>query len=313
MTHDEDDTDSEIDILPHRFRTRKTTVAQPKRSARLTSSHKSKKSKLEHRAGKDDADDVMYDAGHDDEGMPEIAKSQLSLITPVMKRNKRILDPSNPFHAQLIGNATKAGPEYYDSDADDLPGKVKDTSKPGLFRNVKWGKYASDYSNDAAFAKEPEFTQFIPGRFELQPDGTLSDQKRKLIVRLTDNSGRKRIFANPPPRDWNNQEAITALNKRTVQQIRRNTNVRFREVVRAYVTEERCWILANLTAGRPTQGWKVFVEEFNERFEGKVVEGAQGTRPYRSHSSLTKEVERFGAQFYMKGLVPAPTKKAKKA
>lgn len=43
-------------------------------------------------------------------------------------------------------------------------------------------------------------------------------------------------------------------------------------------------------------------------FEGKVVQGDQGPRPGRSHSSLTKEVERFGAEFYSKGLVPGGAK-----
>jgi len=55
------------------------------------------------------------------------------------------------------------------------------------------------------------------------------------------------------------------LNKRTIQQIRRNTSVRFREVVQAYVVEERRWILANLTTGKPTRDRKTFVEEFKKR------------------------------------------------
>lgn len=254
-----------------------------------------------------DNDDAMFGAGEDD---ADDDHTQLSLVTPLMKRNKRILDLSNSHHARLIADATKKGPEYYDSDADDLPGSVKDTNKPHLFRNVKWGAYATDFTDDVDFVKEPEFTQFVPGRFELQPDGTVCDQKAKLVIKLRDKSGRKRIFANPPPRDWSSQEAITALNKRTVQQIRRNTNVRFREVVRAYVPEERRWILANLNAaGKPAQGWKVFVDNFNARFEGTVLASVKGTRPYRSHSSLTKEVERFGPQFYAKGLVPALAKK----
>ncbi|KAI8942804.1 hypothetical protein NX059_000847 [Plenodomus lindquistii] len=316
FTHDVDDTDSELDIMPKRP-LRKQTVqrvvrhvdVQPSSSA---SSHRSKRVKGPDEAvtTKDDDDDAMFDASNEDELSNEDAGPIFSLLTPALKRNKRILDPSYPPHAQLIANASKVGSEYYDSDAD-VPGDAKDTGKPHLFRNVKWGFYATDMSKDAEFVKEPEFTQFVPGRFELLPDGTVADQKAKLVVKLLDRSGRKRIFMNPPPRDWNNQEAITALNKRTVQQIRRNTNVRFREVVRAYVAEERRWILANLTAGKPTQGWKVFVHEFNKRFEGKVVAGAKGTRPYRSHSSLTKEVERFGPQFYTKGLVPAPARKSK--
>jgi hypothetical protein len=134
----------------------------------------------------------------------------------------------------------------------------------------------------------------------------VSDQKAKLGIKLLDNAGRKRIFTNPPPRDWNNQEAISALNKRTVQQIRRNTCVRFRDVVHAYVQAERRWILANLVNGKPEVGWRDFVKQFNAQFEGKVVEGATGPRPFRSVSSLTKEVERFGPMWYAKGLVPLP-------
>jgi len=267
--------------------------------------------KTAHHATQKDKDAAMFDVGYEESSDDEMVP-QLSLVTPVMKRNKRILDPRNPQHASIIATATKVGPEYYDSDAEDPAGDVKDTNKPYLFRNVEWGAYATDYSNDAEFVKEPEFTQFVPGRFELLPDGTVSDQKSKLIIKLLDKSGRKRIFANPPPRDWQNQEAITALNKRTVQQIRRNTNVRFREVVYAYVTEERRWILANLTAGRPTKGWKTFVEDFNKHFEGKFIPGSKVARPYRSHSSLTKEVERFGPTFYMKGQVPIAGKNAKR-
>lgn len=154
-------------------------------------------------------------------------------------------------------------------------------------------------------------TQFVPGRFELLPDGTASDQKKKLMIKLTDKQHRQRIFLNPPPRDWNNQDAITALNKRTVQQIRRNTSVRFREVVEPYVKEEREWILAHLTDGKPTNGWKKFVDAFNREFEGKRLTGCNAARPERSHSSLTKEVERFGAM-YSKGVVPMTVSQAKR-
>ncbi|KAF1844987.1 uncharacterized protein K460DRAFT_416323 [Cucurbitaria berberidis CBS 394.84] len=308
---DEDDTDSEIELFPSKPRRSNAVKKVIKKDVKHTSPIKTKKMKTTHFSAILD-DDAMFDAGDEDESRDDDAGPQLSLVTPVMKRNKRILDIGNPEHKKLIDSATKVGADYYDSDADDLPGNVKDTSKPHLFRNVKWGAKATDYANAADFADEPEFTQFVPGRFELQPDGTLADQKAKLIIKLTDKSGRQRIFTNPPPRDWNNQEAITALNKRTVQQIRRNTNVRFREVVHAYVAEERGWILANLTNGKPTKGWKPFVEEFNKRFEGTVVHGVKGTRPYRSHSSLTKEVERFGPQFYAKGLVPVTAKKGKK-
>jgi hypothetical protein len=269
VTHPEDDTDSEIDIVPPKRRMKPTVQPPPTQPP-----------------------------------LPII-------VAPTMKRNQRILDPSKADHAALIAAATKAGKEYYDSD-EDVAGDVKDTTKPELFRNVVWGAYATGYDNDNDFQAQPEFTQFVPGRFELLPDGTVRDQKHKLVVKLLDKNGKKRIFANPPPRDWASQEAITALNKRTVQQIRRNTSVRFREVVQAYVAEERQWILGNLTAGKPTKGWKAFVEAFNQNFAGKVLAGTAGARPLRSHSSLTKEVERFGDDFYMKGRVPVAAKKVKK-
>lgn len=236
----------------------------------------------------------------------------MPISTPALKRNKRILDPKRADHAALITTATKAGSEYYDSGVDDVAGDVKDTTKPQLFRNVTWGEYATSYDDEDNFKANPDFTQFVPGRFELLADGTMFDQKHKLVVKLLDKNGKKRIFTNPPPRNWASQEAITALNKRTVQQIRRNTSVRFREVVQAYVAEERKWILANLTAGKPTKGWKAFVEAFNQTFSGKVLAGTAGARPLRSHPSLTKEVERFGADFYMKGRVPVTAKKVVK-
>ncbi|KAL1794453.1 hypothetical protein ACET3X_007874 [Alternaria dauci] len=249
---------------------------------------------------------------HEDDDQPPPIPPSHPIAAPTMKRLKRIIDPEKAEHAALIAAATKAGTEYYDSDASDVAGDVKDTTKPELFRNVKWGAYATSYDNDADFQAQPDFTQFVPGRFELLADGTVRDQKHKLVIKLLDKNGRKRIFANPPPRDWASQEAITALNKRTVQQIRRNTSVRFREVVQAYVQEERRWILANLTNGKPTKGWKAFVNGFNKAFAGKVLAGTAGARPVRSHSSLTKEVERFGAEFYMNGLVPTPGKKEAK-
>lgn len=234
----------------------------------------------------------------------ETTTPQLMLIQPAMKRKTRIVDPGSPTTAALIASASKGGAEIYDSDVEDLMEEVKGTNKPQLFRNVRWGPATTDYSDVATFPSHPEFTQFVPGRWERQPDGSLVDQKTKLIVKLTDKKGNKRIFANPPPKDWGNQEAITALNKRTVQQIRRNTGVRFREVVTAYVQEERRWILANLNKGKPIHGWKRFVDDFNKKFAGKKVEGS--VRPVRSHSSLTKEVDRFGPKYYSKGQVPVP-------
>ncbi|KAJ4318995.1 hypothetical protein N0V94_004132 [Neodidymelliopsis sp. IMI 364377] len=298
-TNEDYDTDSEIDLMPS---IKEKVVSVSQRKAVRNTSRRIKKAKYSHDDSGFEDDEVAFDAG-DEDGAPASPESKLTLSTNILKRSERILDPSNPEHAQLIATAKKAGPEYYDSDSEDFPDAVKDTNKPHLFRNVKWGSLAEDYSNSAEFTAEPEFTQFVPGRYERLPDGTASDQKGKLIIKLLDKSHRQRIFLNPPPRDWNNQEAITALNKRTVQQIRRNTGVRFREVVEPYVMEEREWILKHLTNGKPSKGWKRFVDEFNQQFKGKVLKGEQAVRPERSHSSLTKEVERFGKQ-YSKGVVP---------
>lgn len=86
--------------------------------------------------------------------------------------------------------------------------------------------------------------------------------------------------------------------------------MRFREVVEPYVKEEREWILAYLTDGKPTGGWKKFVDAFNREFEGKFLVGCKVARPERSHSSLTKEVERFGGM-YAKGVVPKTVSQGK--
>jgi hypothetical protein len=221
-------------------------------------------------------------------------------------RKQRIVDPTHPADALLILGAPKASSDIYDSDEESLAGDIapSTTSKAELFRNVQWGPAASDTSNDADFPTEPSFDQFVPGRWERLADGTLRDQKNKLLVRLTSKDGRKLIFKNPPPKDWNDQKAITCLNKRVSQQIRRNTAVRFRLEVESYVHEERVWINDYLTNGKPADGWKTFVAAFNAKFAGKALEGCEGPRPARTHSSLTKEVERFGKEYYAKGKVP---------
>jgi hypothetical protein len=229
-----------------------------------------------------------------------------------MKRSQRILNATNPKHAQPIAAATKIGADYYDSDKDDLPGPIKGIAKSHLFRNVIWGVYATDKSNDAEFPTSPTFRQFVPGRFERLSDGSAADQKAKLVVKLTDSNGKKHIYANPPSRDWNNQEAISALNKRTVQQIRRTTAVKFHARMPEYIAVERQWILDDLTVGKPTHGWKRLVVDFNERFVDKLALGRTGFRPSRTQSSLSKEIGRYGAEFYRKGLVPALAEKAKK-
>lgn len=221
-------------------------------------------------------------------------------------RKQRIVDPNNLADAVLISRATKAGSDIYDSDAEDLPGPaVKGKSaQPDLFRNIPWGPAADDYSSDTDFPTEPEFHQFVRGRWERMEDGSLRDQKYKLLVKLTSKDGRKLIFKNPPPKDWNDQKATTMLNKRISQQIRRNTDVRFRGEVEPYIHEERVWINDHLVNGKPANGWKEFVAEFNEEFEGSMVEGCKEPRSARTHSSLTKEIERFGNEFYKLGKVP---------
>jgi hypothetical protein len=293
ISHPEDNTDSEIELFPTKPRNRfkRQKISHP-HTAELVAARES---------------DAHSDVDSDDESV-----QQLSLSQPITKRSERILDPKKPEHAKLIAKGTKVGAEYYDSDADDLPGPIKGITKSHLFRNVTWGAYAKDMSNDADFPTRPSFTQFVPGRFERLPDGTVSDQKSKLIIKLTDHKGKKHIYTNPPPRDWNNQEAITVLNKRTVQQIRRTTEIKFRARVDEYIDAERKWLLANLTAGKPTNGWKRLVASFNEQFAGKVVKGSSGRRPARTQSSLSKEVGRFGDKFYGKGLVPVLAKKVKK-
>jgi hypothetical protein len=229
-----------------------------------------------------------------------------------MKRSERILNATNPKHAQLIAAATKIGADYYDSDKDDLSGPIEGIVKSHLFRNVTWGVYATDKSNDAEFPTSPTFRQFVPGRFERLSDGSAADQKAKLVVKLTDSNGKKHIYANPPPRDWNNQEANSALNKRTVQQIRHTTAVKFRARVPEYIAVEGQWILDDLTVGKPTHGWKRLVVDFNERFADKLALGCTGVRPSRTQSSLSKEIGRYGAEFYRKGLVPVLAEKTKK-
>ena len=279
---------------------------------RISSRNISKRQKVihvvpvEHNDGSKDESNAIDEPDSDNESVQNASSVHVAL-----KRSERILDVSNDEHAKLIAAAPKVGNEYYDSDAEDIPGPIKGISKSHLFRNVSWGAYATDKSNDDDFPSRPVFRQFVPGRFERLPDGTAADQKTKLIIKLTDNDGKKHIYTNPPPRDWNNQEAITALNKRTVQQIRRTTDVQFRARVPEYIDAERKWLVANLTSGKPTNGWKRLVADFNNHFAGKVVARATGPRPARTQSSLSKEVGRFSTEFYGKGLVPVLSKKVK--
>jgi hypothetical protein len=229
------------------------------------------------------------------------------LVEPKLKRTERMVDPSKPEHAALIVQATKAGADIYDSDVEDLAGDVKGTGKPGLYRNVKWGNAATSFDN---FEQTEPFVDFVPGRWERQPDGSVRDQKFKLLIKFIDLKGKQKIFKNPPPKDWNDQAALTALNKRSVQQWRRNTKYRFRKVVNQYTQEERQWILENLNAeGKPIVGWKSFVKSFNQKFEGMMIAGQGEPRPARTQSSLTKEIERFSME-YRAGRVPVPVNRA---
>jgi hypothetical protein len=317
VSYPEDDTDSEIELFPTKSRKWQKVIrpeddehdggsgSSNSGSSHSPSSQSFSRSPAPPVSSSPSLSPSEPDSDNESAQQPIVAQT-------TMKRSERILDGTNPEHAQLIAAATKVGVEYYDSDANDLPGPIKGITKSHLFRNVNWGAYAKDKSNDADFPTSPFFRQFVPGRFERLSDGSAADQKAKLIVKLTDGNGKKHIYANPPPRDWNNQEAISALNKRTVQQIRRTTTVQFRARVPEYIAIERQWLLANLTAGKPTHGWKRLVADFNQQFAGKLTPGGTVPRPPRTQSSLSKEIGRFGAEFYAKGLVPVLVKKVKK-
>lgn len=174
---DIDDTDSEIDIIPPSRKVAQPTIYKPfaeMQSAKTltaktltavstpvtiprTTSRKIKKVKAIHHEDSDYAsDDAAFDACDEGSSPTVSPDSHHILSSNILKRSERILDPKNAEHAKLIAAAPKAGPEYYDSDADELPGNVKDTSKPHLFRNVKWGSLATDYTNPGAFSTEPE-------------------------------------------------------------------------------------------------------------------------------------------------------------
>lgn len=262
------------------------------------------------------ANDDDNDIGEEQKGteLSHTANDKVDLVTPRLKRSDRIVNPQNPEDAKLIAKAGKASNDIYDSDEEDLPGPVKLVGKPELFRNVRWGDAAYDTTANWSDSK---FVQFVPGRYERQDDGTVIDQKNKLLVKITQKNGDRHIFRNEPPVDWNCQEAISALNKRCVQQIRRHTQVRFRKNVVPYAREEREFILGSLNASaKPTKGWARFVHDFNKKFEGKTIAGVDGLRPQRSQSSLTKEIERFKKDYYLKGKVPVintPKSRATKA
>jgi hypothetical protein len=222
-----------------------------------------------------------------------------------MERKRRILDPSNEADAALIASAPKAGAEYYDSDEDVDPGPND------LFRDVHWGALANDFSDNEAFPSEPSFRYFVPGRFERLEDGSASDQKHKLIVRLTNTNGRKVIYCNLPPRDWNNQKAISGLNQSVSGLYRRNTDAKLCTRV-PYTEAERDWILTNLTNGKPPHGWKQFAEDYNNQFAGKVILGDDNSRPRRSTPGLKQAVSRWGERSHAKGVMPIAQKPSRK-
>jgi len=237
--------------------------------------------------------DDQADSGSDTD---EESEPEYFLVEPKLKRSARIVDPSNPAHAELIRQATLVGSEIYEEDvAQDLPGDPPNCSRPELYRNVKWGTAATSYDE---FKQTEPFIDITPGRYELQPDGTVKDQKYKLVVKLYDLKGNRKIFRNPPPKDWNNQAALSALNKRIVQQWRRNTRYRFRKAVTPYLPEERAWILKTLNdRGKPASSWKSFVQDFNAKFEGQMLTGQDAPRPERTQSSLSKEISRFSVDY----------------
>lgn len=256
-------------------------------------------------------DDVVMSGTDDEQETQDTsnAPSELHLLTVEMKRKDRILHPDkNPRDAALIAAAPRDGPEIYDDDATPLPGKVgHNISNPEWYENVRFSLACYDTETEPFVESYHTYTPFVPGRFERMADGTVRDQKHKLIVRVIDSkTGNRMIFRNPPPKDWNHQEAITATNKRIAQQYRRNSNIRFRRVMTPYCKQEREWILTQLGKdGKPRKGWTTFCTEFNEQFEGKIIADIAEPRQARTASSLTKEVERFAAD-YKAGRVPIP-------
>jgi hypothetical protein len=218
------------------------------------------------------------------------------------------IDPADVNNAKLIATTSRARADHYDSDADGLP--VMKNPKD-LFRDVRWRDHTTEKSNDDDFPASLAFRAFIPGRFERLANGTAFDLKRKLIVKLTDIKGNKCIYANLPPRDWINQDAIAALNKKMLQLIRRNTAFKLRARVVDYVGVERALIPAHLNNGKPAHGWKRCADDFDKQFAGKVVPCAERLRPARSQGSLSEEVS-GRKEFDGKSVIPVMHKTVKK-
>jgi hypothetical protein len=141
------DTAPEFDAPEWAKQPKKTASKRPTATKRLT--------KMASAPYCDPDEETTETGSNEDTPSSTSINQQLSLMTPALKRSERKLDMHDPEHRKLIARATKVGSEYYDSD-EELPGNVKDTSKPHLFRNVKWGTHATDFSNDAEFTTEPE-------------------------------------------------------------------------------------------------------------------------------------------------------------
>jgi hypothetical protein len=223
--------------------------------------------------------------------------SDIILVEAWTSRYKRIVKEDDPKNAELIAKAIAdgkmAGDEVYDTDGEDDPNTInKNVKNPEWYQPVRWGEKTFD-TEDATWNPTvlEEFTNFVPGRWEHMPNGEVRDQKHKCIIKLVDLNGKKVTFHNNPPKDWSDQKAISALSKRVVQQIRRNTNYRFRDVVTPYLPEERKWILTQLNVGKPKKGFRAFRADFNKQFAGKKLAGDDSVRPYRSESSLQKELD----------------------
>jgi hypothetical protein len=222
-----------------------------------------------------------------------------------MKRSQRILKPDDADHNYFIARATRAGNDYYDEDAiKDLPGLVEGIDKPELFRNVAWGPYAKDTSNDAEFPTSPTFIPFVRGRIARRKDGSVYDQKQNLVVKFVDKDGNRRILTSPPPHDWNNEEALSILTTNIYAQIRLFSGVGLYVTGKNYIAAEQEWILANLTDGMPPSGWTNFMIDFNEQFAGEIVPGCRDARPFRTQASLMGHVDSYKEKSYCKGLVP---------
>ena len=154
-----DDYSTDYDTYPNvRVQPLPNDSTDPTAESRTVASSRAKRASTAHKNNNHD-DDSDFDAA-DEKESSSLRSSPTVLFSTSLKRSERMLDPKNPEHATLIAAAPKAGSEYYDSEAEDLPGPIKDTTKPHLFRNVKWGALATDYTDPTAFPTEPEL--YVP-------------------------------------------------------------------------------------------------------------------------------------------------------